>query len=305
MKTYYAHGKLLLSGEYAVLDGALGWAVPTRLGQILQVKYKNETQCPTLKWEAFLSDESQWFEVEFDLRTFEILVCSNEKLATTLQQIFQQICILNPEFFNAIHQNVECITHLEFPKDWGLGSSSTLIALLAEWTAVDAFELNQKTFQTSGYDVACAQTDHPILYQIKAGKRTIKTVDFLPEFIDSLFFVHLNQKQDTQISVRQHYRGLPKNEVWIEEISDLTTKMFSAKSLEEFESCIDQHENLIAAQLKFSKVKDLYFPDYPGEVKSLGAWGGDFVLLTARPDFKKYLKEKGFEIVLSWQELVF
>ena len=37
-KTYYSNGKLLLTGEYVVLDGAEALAVPTRFGQNLTVK---------------------------------------------------------------------------------------------------------------------------------------------------------------------------------------------------------------------------------------------------------------------------
>lgn len=37
-KLFYSNGKLLLSGEYAVLDGALSLAVPTKYGQLLSVK---------------------------------------------------------------------------------------------------------------------------------------------------------------------------------------------------------------------------------------------------------------------------
>ncbi|MEM0993828.1 MAG: GHMP kinase, partial [Bacteroidota bacterium] len=35
--SYYAHGKLLLTGEYAVLDGAVALAVPSKLGQRLDI----------------------------------------------------------------------------------------------------------------------------------------------------------------------------------------------------------------------------------------------------------------------------
>ena len=38
MQTFYSHGKLLISAEYAVLDGALALALPTKFGQSLQVE---------------------------------------------------------------------------------------------------------------------------------------------------------------------------------------------------------------------------------------------------------------------------
>ena len=43
---YTAHGKLLLTGEYAVMDGALALALPTQLGQRMSVR-------PTDKKEVF------------------------------------------------------------------------------------------------------------------------------------------------------------------------------------------------------------------------------------------------------------
>jgi mevalonate kinase len=37
MLDFYSHGKLLITSEYAVLDGAKALALPTRLGQKLSV----------------------------------------------------------------------------------------------------------------------------------------------------------------------------------------------------------------------------------------------------------------------------
>jgi len=42
LETYRSNGKLLLTGEYVVLDGALSLALPTTLGQRLTVE-KNKT----------------------------------------------------------------------------------------------------------------------------------------------------------------------------------------------------------------------------------------------------------------------
>ncbi|MEQ3661167.1 MAG: GHMP kinase, partial [Flavobacterium sp.] len=37
-QTYYSNGKLLLTGEYVVLDGAKALAVPTKFGQSLSIE---------------------------------------------------------------------------------------------------------------------------------------------------------------------------------------------------------------------------------------------------------------------------
>ena len=49
-------------------------------------------------------------------------------------------------------------------------------------------------------------------------------------------------------------------------------------------------------------VKEKYFSDYNGSIKSLGAWGGDFILATRNN--KNYFLEKGFNTVFSFSELI-
>ena len=45
MKSFSAHGKLLLTGEYLVLKGAIALGLPTRLGQSLTVQARKERHC--------------------------------------------------------------------------------------------------------------------------------------------------------------------------------------------------------------------------------------------------------------------
>jgi len=300
----HANGKLLISGEYAVLDGALAFAVPAKLGQTLEVNHSGETESPTLVWEAFLEDQSLWFSAEFELKPLSILKSTDAKFASKLLGIFKAIEQLNPGFFQNQTQNIHCKTQLEFPKDWGLGSSSTLIYLLAKFTEVDEFKLNELTFETSGYDVACAGQNQPILYQVPGNERIIEPANFHPDFIDKLYFVYLNQKQDTQLSVSKQYKSRPRNERLIAKISLLTEQMVKSGTLAEFESCINHHEDLLSVYMEVPKAKDLYFPDYGGSVKSLGAWGGDFVLVTAREGFQNYFQSKGYSTICSFGELL-
>ena len=48
MHSYYSHGKLLLTAEYAVLKGAKGLAIPCERGQILDVKPQPSEKINTL-----------------------------------------------------------------------------------------------------------------------------------------------------------------------------------------------------------------------------------------------------------------
>jgi len=303
LNLFHANGKLLISGEYAVLDGAVAFAVPTRFGQTLEVNYSEESDNPVLFWEAFRYDGSLWFSTEFDLETLTVLKTTDAKFASRLLQIFKAASELNSGFFQNPTQNIHCKTRLEFPQDWGLGSSSTLIYLLAKWMNIDEFKLNDLAFKTSGYDVACAGIDSPVIYRNHAGVRTIQPINFQPEFIGQLSIVHLNRKQDTQTNVSNHYRDLPKDPEWIQAVSEVSVEMAKAQTLPEFEVLMNLHEDLIASKLGFQKAKDLHFPDYEGSVKSLGAWGGDFVLVTEREGFLDYFQSKGFGTVLALGEV--
>lgn len=304
MNKFKAQGKLLIAGEYIVLDGGLSFAVPTKLGQTLEVEFLEHSENLILIWEAFLNDGSLWFSAEFELKTLEILNASDEKLAQKLKELFIAIEKLNPSFFKNKIQNIHCKTQLEFPKEWGLGSSSTLIYLLAQFAQVDEFELSDLTFKTSGYDVACASQRSPILYQILENKRRIEPVKFNPDFLDEIHLVYLNQKQDTQIGVSKQYRSKRKNQQLVDEISILTQKIISSTSLTEFESYVNQHEELLSNHLEIPKVKDLYFADYSGSIKSLGAWGGDFVMVTERVGFKEYFNSKDYNTIFSFKEIL-
>ena len=64
MKKYYSNGKLLITGEYVVLDGALSLAVPTKFGQSLSIEAVDE---PKISWNSFNSDGSIWFENTFSI----------------------------------------------------------------------------------------------------------------------------------------------------------------------------------------------------------------------------------------------
>src|SRR5690606_17098005 len=65
-KTFYSNGKLLLTGEYVVLDGAVALAVPTTLGQSLMVEPIGE---PKIEWQSLDAQGNIWFEGAFSGET--------------------------------------------------------------------------------------------------------------------------------------------------------------------------------------------------------------------------------------------
>lgn len=308
MKTnFYSHGKLLLTAEYLVLDGAKALAVPTKKGQFLKV---DEAEKNHLFWKSIDCHGNTWFEQEYEFTAHQFL--PKNKLATqeenivcrALQNILSKLRALQPELFQG--KGFLLKTELEFPRDWGLGSSSTLINNLATWAKVNPYELLAKTFGGSGYDLACAKHSHPILFQLqKEINPIVEEVEFSPDFQVELFFVHLNQKQNSREGI-QHYRNqnLDKKQVWIKEVNQITSEILKAESISTFENLIGQHETLLAEILGMPTVKQRLFPDYPRSVKSLGAWGGDFILATGGEAEKNYFKEKGYKTISRYTNMV-
>ncbi|MBK7869695.1 MAG: GHMP kinase [Saprospiraceae bacterium] len=305
MLKFHSKGKLLLTAEYFVLDGALALALPTKLGQSLQV-VENETK--TITWKSFDADDNPWFQGIFDLPSGECLSCNDIETGNRLTKIFKAIQKQNPGFLQQF-QGLQIETRLEFPRLWGLGTSSTLIANLAQWAGIDPFILLKNTFGGSGYDIACAQANGPILYQLDEQKRpTVKNRRMLFEmFAKRLYFIYLGKKQDSREGIARYREKVQGQPQLIDRISNLTLEFVECKDLSHFEVLIREHEAIVAETLELPRAKALYFQDFWGEVKSLGAWGGDFVLATSdrsAEETKFYFNEKGFETVIPFENLV-
>ncbi len=300
-KTFHSHGKLLISGEYVVLDGAVSLAIPTRFGQSLTVEPINSA---TLIWSSFDENNQIWYKNEFSFDEIQSQISSNNnELTKRLIQILKSAIKLNPSFLNH-SSGLKVTTRLDFKKDWGLGSSSTLINNIAQWANIDAFKLLKLTFGGSGYDIACAQHNQPISYQLNNGNPVIQEVNFKPPFKDHLYFVYLNKKQNSRDGIA-HYNLNKPHVLQINDISNISHKLIKAKSLSEFEALITLHEDYISNIIKQKPVKELLFSDFKGSIKSLGAWGGDFILVASEENPKTYFKNKGFETVIPYEDMIF
>tara|TARA_B110000967_G_C18854917_1_gene546661 strand:+ start:192 stop:1100 length:909 start_codon:yes stop_codon:yes gene_type:complete len=301
MQSFYSHGKLLISAEYAVLDGALALTLPTKFGQFLSVA---STTKNTILWKSISNAGTVWFEAEFMIdASLKIFTTNTSAIAVRLVQVLEALQQLNPTLFEA-HKGYALTSTLEFPENWGLGSSSTLINNLAQWAQVDAFELLALTFGGSGFDIACAQHDSGILYQLEEGKPTLKPVVFSPPFLESLFFVHRNQKQNSRDGIRS-YKTLTANQTLdFSTLNRLTLDLLNCTNLETFEALIETHERYISTLIQQPPLKDALFSDYKGAIKSLGAWGGDFFLATGNTDAMDYFRSKGYTTVVSYSEMI-
>lgn len=296
-KTYHSNGKLLLTGEYVVLDGAMALAIPTKYGQTIEIHTSDKQ---AIHWRSFDDNNNIWFEDVFDIKTLGSSDSKNP-ISITLSKILQEAKKLNPDFLSK-ETGYKVDTKLDFPRNWGLGTSSTLINNIAQWSKTNAFALLNNSFGGSGYDIAAAQNDFPILYKTDNGQTNISKATLDWSFKDSLFFVYLNQKQDSKEGIA-HYKKTGVEKTTIKRISEISLELGKCKSLKKFENLIEEHETLICKTIGLPTIKEKLFENYPGSIKSLGAWGGDFVLVTGFPENLNYFKEKGFETIISFSEM--
>jgi mevalonate kinase len=308
MKQFYSNGKLLLTGEYFVLDGAKSLAVPTTCGQDLTVEPIKE---PQLIWKSYTNTGECWLEVIFDLPRLRLVSADfeatkdggNDTLAENLRTILIEIQKLNPTFLNS-ENGILVKTNLTFPKDWGLGTSSTLINNLANWANVNPYQLLENTFGGSGYDIACAQNNTPILYTRNGINPSVEKVAFNPVFKNQLYFVYLNKKQNSREGIKRYktLKGTLTSE--IQQISKLSQLFLTCDNFKDFEKLMFEHEQLVSKVIQLQPVQKELFSDYFGQTKSLGAWGGDFILATGNDDTPGYFKQKGYETIIPYQDLI-
>ncbi|NJN33399.1 MAG: hypothetical protein HC817_03240 [Saprospiraceae bacterium] len=173
---------------------------------------------------------------------------------------------------------------------------------------INPFQLLEKTFGGSGYDLACAGASTALLFDRKKGSPSWKEVHFLPPYAEQLFFIYLGKKQNSREGIA-HYRAkaakLPPQ--YFDQISALSEAFLTEKELKYAEKIILEHEHLIANIIELPRAKTLFFADFWGEIKSLGAWGGDFILATtdrSAAKTREYFYQKGFSTVLSFEEMI-
>lgn len=288
-----------------MLDGAKAFAVPLKHGQNLKV-YEQEDAI--LTWCSLNQEGKEWMRAEFELNSLTLLDFDGDEQATRkLEEVFQFVKVLNPSFLSDSKKGFFCEIKADFDLNWGLGSSSTFIWLLAQWAGINPYKLQFKCFGGSGYDIACAGATSPIVYQ-KWPKPHFQEVAFRPSFLESLYFIYLEQKQNSRDAIA-HYRSL--NAVNREEVIhklNIITKELLEKTLN-LEQCMtlfQEHERIMGNALQTAPVQERLFSDFHGVVKSMGAWGGDFVLAVSHLDddtTRNYFHQKGYSVVKNWNEM--
>ena len=297
MKSFYSNGKVLLTGEYSVLNGSLAIGLPTKMGQDMLVEnILNEK----ISWLSFNMNSEKWFECLFDLKSLNVLGTSDKNISLRLKKILKASRDLNSKFLKT---GKKIITNLDFDYKWGLGTSSTLINNISKWAEINPYELLKKTFGGSGYDLACAEANSPILFSLNSGKEKIIPINFNPKFKKNLFFIYQNKKQNTKRSVKEYKKQNILNKSIINNISKISTDLISTSNINEFRRLIDYHENIMSSVLRINSINKK-FSDYEGSIKSLGAWGGDFFFAVGPEDSLDYFKKRNYKIGYKYADFI-
>ncbi|MEL6969390.1 MAG: GYDIA family GHMP kinase [Bacteroidota bacterium] len=303
----FASGKLLLTGEYFVLDGALALAIPVRFGQRMEVV--PGTAKDELHWRSLNEKGEEWFSGSWLNQNGQAVLrnASDAEVRERLQQLFTAVLGQRSNGLATLF-GTNVTTQVDFPREWGLGTSSTLVSLLAQQTNTNPYQLLAATFGGSGYDIACAAATTPILYQRLADDEVVVSeAEWQANYQDQIYFAYQGQKQNSREGIR-HYRELGGTQpTLIDQVTELTKSFLQAQQLAEAQDILREHEAFISNVLQMETVQDQRFADFPGAVKSLGAWGGDFVMILSdwpAEQVRHYFLERDCPIVLAYAEMV-
>lgn len=300
--TGQANGKLLLTGEYLVLHAALGLAFPARRSQRLQVF---EYQEKGLSWRSKEFGKI-WFEARLSLPDLKLTYSSDVLLGEKLRELLYSIRKYHPAFLQE-QKGILIETDLDFPRNWGLGTSSTLLWLMSDWAGIDPYALLADTFGGSGYDIACANRKKPLLFQNEQGKISVEEVSFTPPYLKNLYLGFSGKKQHSGNEVRRFLEMGPSPGELVDRISAISQQILLSKELSAFTTLLQEHESLMADLLRIPPASNDY-PGFPGLVKSLGAWGGDFLLFSWEEEMaslSEVLKQHRIQALYRFEDLLY
>ena len=298
--SFHSNGKLLISGEYLVLTGAKALALPVRFGQSIQIKSNN---IHTITWIS--SDpHSTWFSCKIDPTGFKILQTSNHSVSEYLKELLLACRRLNPGFLTN-EGGMDIMIQANYPLNWGLGSSSTLIALVAGLAKVDKLKLFRSVSNGSGYDLACTDRNSLLFYQLNNEEVSIDEAEPGKALLNHACFAYLGNKQETAGEVISFLSNKNFTDADIDRISELSMQICKTDDVMNFCALVEEHEEILSRILLKEKISK-QFPDFPGSVKSLGAWGGDFAMFTSKlenREIKAQLVQLGFNVIFTFDEL--
>jgi mevalonate kinase len=303
---YYSNGKLLISGEYFVLTGATAFAIPVKFGQLLEAIPSNQNK---IIWNTYAPDHENkkklFFTAYFEAGSFETIKSSNAERAGYIKQLLNTASMLSGKG-HLLDEGVEVNCHVTFNMEWGLGSSSTLISNVAQWFDIDPFALAGWISGGSGYDIACATSELPILYQTGNNKPIVKKIRFNPYFTENIYFIYSGKKEGTARNLFMYIEKVSQASSAIDKISNISEKLAYTQSLKEFIQLCEEHNNITANVIDKNNSVLLLNKEFEGVVKPLGAWGGDFFMAVSEKDgeyVKRFFNARGYDTLIPYKDM--
>jgi mevalonate kinase len=296
-----------------VIQGAKALAIPTVLGQELKFSHNARRKAKIVNWVSSIHGGVTWYSNQFNIENnFEPSTQGSSERTEFIRSLLFAIDELNPDFFK--EQGVYTFkTFMDFDPGWGLGSSSSLIANLAMVAEIQPFDLlfRSSLNQGSGYDVAVCFMGQPLTYHIEEEVYHWAEPTELAwnDFAGKCRLVYLNRKQDSNLEVKRFKSKwkVGHNHDTMKEISEISEKLPSVTDYDEFCNLLAQHELIMSEVLKQKCIKEELFPDFDGVIKSLGAWGGDFILACPKNNPKlteQYFLNKGYNVIIDFKKMI-
>ena len=98
-----------------------------------------------------------------------------------------------------------------------------------------------------------------------------------------------------------NYKNEYDNEIL--KINSLGDMIVKEKNQKKFNEMIKEHEEIISNIIYKKPIQSTLFKDFNGQIKSLGSWGGDFILASGDNETPKYFYKKGYETIIPFSEM--
>ncbi len=280
MKSFYAPGKILLCGEYAVTIGVEALAVPVSLGQWMHVwEFDSPGGQPRILWEAKDVAGVTWLNESFSLPLEAVGTEERDERKT-----IHQLLALAPASTWKQGKSYRIETQLEFDRSSGLGSSSTMVSNFARFAHLDAQWVQQQLFGGSGYDVAIADVGKGLVFWKDEEENHWGPWSISADLTRNWKVVFLGEKQNSRTSlaqVNERLQDIQTDEFMFHQLQQVAGAVKMAQQVSMVEAGLEMWQALLSMGLGLSTPYQHFGlqPVKGGLCKWLGAWGGDMLLV--------------------------
>ncbi len=309
MQSFYAPGKILLNGEYTVLVGFEGMALPVKCGQWLDSWVFNTPAAAidTLYYQALDENDQPWFQLSVSL---DDLLPSSDIISTDkpVAETFLKLLNLVPDGFFESGKSIRLVTRLEFNRNSGLGSSSTFVALMSQFFGLNAQWVQAELFGGSGYDVAIAQVQKPLVFwrnQQGVHFRPWKLSSSLTQQWHIVFWGDKVNSRNSSAAVKETLDQLSADTAYKMQLEKILSLTRDAQDIPTLETSLEMMQMFLSQLLGLeTPYQSLGLkPVSQGLCKWLGAWGGDMLLVNKKilQEYPSIFKNK---TVVAWNDWV-